>query len=59
MDTQKLKTVNFEVSEYWTMECPECFHEQDAPMNHDNPMQPMVVECESCGEKFRLTYERD
>jgi hypothetical protein len=56
-----MKTANFDVTEIWTVECPhdECYHEQDAPFNESNPMEPMEVECEKCGEKFILTYERD
>lgn len=54
-----MKKVNFEVTEEWHMECPECGNIEKAPFNHDNPMQPMEVQCECCDEKFILTYERD
>jgi transcription elongation factor Elf1 len=54
-----VKTANFSVTEIWTVECPYCDREQDATFNADNPMQPMVVVCESCDESFLLTYERD
>lgn len=54
-----LKEANFDVHETWTVNCPECHHTQEAPFNADNPMQPMIVECEHCGESFKLTYERD
>lgn len=55
----QVKTVNYEVEELWTMHCPECGEGDVAPFNHDNPMQPMIVECGECGEKFKLTYEKD
>lgn len=54
-----MKTANFDVFEIWTVDCPECFTEQVAPFNEQNPMQPMEITCEHCGEKFILTYERD
>ena len=41
-----MKTANYEVSEIWTVECPECFEDMGAPFNYDNPMCPMKVECE-------------
>lgn len=54
-----MKTANFDVAEIWTVECPECSMIQDAPFNEDNPMEPMEIECEECGEKFVLTYKRN
>lgn len=54
-----METVNFEVIEYHLMTCPFCCAQQDAPFNHANPMQPMKVSCEICGEEFMLTYERE
>lgn len=54
-----MKRANFIVFEIWTVECPECFEEQAAETNEDNPCEPMEVVCESCGEHFILTYERD
>lgn len=52
-------TVNFDVTESWHMTCPFCDEEQEAPFNHANPMSPMDVTCEKCGEAFTLTYDRD
>lgn len=57
--SEELLEANFEVTEHWTVDCPHCFHTMDAPFNEANPMEPMRVECESCGEPFKLTYERD
>lgn len=54
-----LKTANFVVTEKWTVECPHCFYEQEAPFNHDNPMRPMKISCDACMEDFILTYERE
>jgi hypothetical protein len=54
-----LLTANFEVMEIWTVECPHCGYEQDAPFNDKNPMQPMQIGCEICFHSFLLTYERD
>ena len=54
-----IPVVNFTVEETWTAECPNCPNEQDAPFNEKNPMQPMEQECNACGTKFLLTYERD
>lgn len=51
--------VNFDVTEVWTMICPACELEQEAPFNSMNPMQPLKVECIECGVIFILTYERD
>lgn len=55
----EMEAANFIVREIWSVECPHCSEEMDAPFNKDNPMSPMVVECETCGEQFKLTYERD
>lgn len=55
----ELKKANFEVTETWTVICPECNHEQEAPFNEDNPMQPMEINCDECADRFILTYERD
>lgn len=55
---KKIKTANFEVEEIWTVGCPECFETNAAPFNHDNPMEPMQITCDSCGEDFILTYDR-
>ena len=54
-----MKELNVQIKELWDMTCPECYTEQVAPFNRDNPMQPMQVECIFCGEKFILTYNRD
>jgi hypothetical protein len=54
-----VKTANFEVTEVWTVECPECGREMNAPFNEQNPMRPMQVTCANCLEPFLLTYERD
>lgn len=54
-----LKTANFQVTEIWDVECPHCFHDQTAPFNHDNPMQPMIINCTKCDEPFTLTYDRE
>ena len=54
-----LPEVNFEVTETWTMTCPYCDHEGEAPFNERNPMSPMEVECMGCGGRFILTYDRD
>jgi len=59
MTVPQLLKVNFEVLEYWQMECPHCYHEQNAPFNEDNPMQPMKVECKKCHKYFILTYDRE
>lgn len=66
-----LPKVNFEVTETWTMACPYCDHEGEAPLhmpcavlkilnfNERSPMSPMEVECAGCGGRFILTYDRD
>jgi ribosomal protein S27E len=56
---EELKTANFEVTEFWSVTCPECDEEQEAPFNEANPRQPMAIECEHCWTKFILTYKRD
>ncbi len=56
---KELPKVNFHVTELWEMECPYCFHEENAPFNTNNPMQPMNVYCDECGKEFILTYERN
>jgi DNA-directed RNA polymerase subunit RPC12/RpoP len=57
--TKPILVSNFIVTEKWDVQCPYCLHEQDAPFNETNPMEPMELYCESCGLKFILTYERD
>ena len=59
MKNKQLPIVNFDVIETWTMTCPVCDEEQDAPFNKQNPMQPMEVSCIGCDKEFILTYERD
>lgn len=56
---KELLEANFDVTEIWKVNCPHCDHEQDAPFNYANPMQPMKQECQECGESFILTYNRD
>jgi uncharacterized metal-binding protein YceD (DUF177 family) len=58
-EKKELLRANFQVTENWTVECPHCLHEDTAPFNNGNPMQPMTVECCRCLEKFILTYDRD
>lgn len=55
----QLPEVNFDVTEIWTMTCPFCDCEQDAPFNTQNPMQPMKVVCIGCDKEFILTYDRE
>lgn len=59
MNTKSLKESNFIVTEIWKVECPECYEDNIANFNHLNPMKPMKHICESCGEEFICTYERD
>ncbi len=58
-EQKELPRVNFRIIEEWAMECPECYFDQEAPFNKANPMEPMKVECDECGAKFILTYERE
>ena len=57
---ETLRSANIEVEEIWTVICPYCeVNQQEAPFNHDQPMQPMVVKCTNCAHDFVITYERD
>lgn len=59
MKEKEKPRVNFTVLETWTVECPECGFEQDAPLDDANPMQPLDVRCAECDFEFVLTYNRD
>lgn len=54
-----MKVVNYDVTETWTMDCPNCEETQEAPFNSDAPMQPLEVMCANCHTRFLLTYERE
>jgi hypothetical protein len=58
-EKKELLKANFIVTEKWTVECPYCMYEQEAPFNHQNPMEPRALTCRDCYKDFILTYERE
>lgn len=57
--SKELLRANFEVTEIWTVDCPICGNLNQAPLNKENPMEPLEIDCEACGAAFIVTYERE